>query len=124
MEFFTMDEKTFFEYEGVRVTNTRFIVDGQTFAMNNITSVKPLEQKPNRLLPGLLIAIGVLSALNGAYGGLVLSLIGGVWWTMQKTVYHVMLHTAGGETSALKTFQREYLQKVVTALNNAIVYRG
>lgn len=119
-----MDEKTFFEYEGVRVTSTRFIVDGQTFAMNNITSVKPLEQKPNRLLPGLLIAIGVLSALNGAYGGLVLSLIGGVWWTMQKTVYHVMLHTAGGETSALKTFQREYLQKVVTALNNAIVYRG
>lgn len=119
-----MDETTFFEYEGVRVTNTRFIVDGQTFAMNNITSVKPLEQKPNRLLPGLLIAIGVLPALNGVYGWLVMSLIGGVWWAMQKTVYHVMLHTAGGETSALKTFQKEYLQKVVTALNNAIVHRG
>lgn len=119
-----MDETTFFEYEGVRVTNTRFIVDGQTFAMNNITSVKPLEQKPNRLLPGLLMAIGVLPAFNGAYGGLVLSLIGAVWWAMQKTVYHVMLHTAGGETSALKTFQKEYLQKVVTALNNAIVHRG
>lgn len=119
-----MDETTFFEYEGVRVTNTRFIVDGQTFAMNNITSVKPLEQKPNRLLPGLLIAIGVLPALNGAYGGLVLSLIGGIWWAMQKTVYHIMLHTAGGETSALKTFQKEYLQRVVTALNNAIVHRG
>ena len=119
-----MDEKTFFEYEGVRVTNTRFIVDGQTFAMNNITSVKPLEQKPSRLLPGLLIVTGVLPAINGAYGGLVLSAIGGVWWAMQKTVYHVMLHTAGGETSALKTFQKEYLQKVVTALNNAIVHRG
>ena len=119
-----MDETTFFEYEGVRVTNTRFIVEGQTFAMNNITSVKPLEQKPNRLLPGLLIAIGVLPALNGAYGGLVLSAIGIAWWAMQKTVYHIMLHTAGGETSALKTFQKEYLQKVVTALNNAIVHRG
>lgn len=119
-----MDETTFFEYEGVRVTNTRFIVDGQTFAMNNITSVKPLEQNPNRLLPGLLIIIGVLPAINGAYGGLVLSLIGGAWWIMQKTVYHVMLHTAGGETSALKTFQKEYLQRVVTALNNAIVHRG
>ena len=119
-----MDETTFFEYEGVRVTNSRFIVDGQTFAMNNITSVKPLEQKPNRFLPGLLIAIGILLALNGVYGGLVLSAIGIAWWAMQKTVYHVMLHTAGGETSALKTFQKEYLQKVVTALNSAIVHRG
>lgn len=119
-----MNETTFFEYEGVRVTNTRFIVDGQTFAMNNITSVKPLEQKPSRLLPGLLIVLGVLPALNGAYGALILAAIGGIWWGMQKTVYHIMLHTAGGETSALKTHQKEYLQKVVTALNNAIVHRG
>lgn len=115
---------TFFEYDGVCVTNTRFIVDGQTFAMSNITSVKPLEQKPNRLYPGLLIAIGVFFAIIGAHIMLVLSLIGGVWWAMQKTVYHVMLHTVGGETSALKTSQKEYLQRVVTALNNAIDHRG
>jgi hypothetical protein len=119
-----VDETTFFQYEDVRVTNTRFIVDGQTFAMNNITSVKPLEQKPNRLLPGLLIVIGIVPTLNGMYGALLLSAIGIVWWAMQKPVYHVMLHTAGGETSALKTYQKEYLQKVVTALNNAIVHRG
>lgn len=119
-----MEETTFFEYEGVRITNTRFIVDGQTFAMNNITSVKPLEQRPNRILPGLLIVFGVLPAINGATGGLFVALVGAIWWAMQKTVYHVMLHTAGGETSALKTFQKGYLQSVVTALNNAIVHRG
>lgn len=119
-----MDETTFFEHEGVRVTNSRFIVDGQTFAMTNITSVKPLEQKPNRVLPIILIVIGIIPALNDAYGGLVLTLIGVIWLAMQKTTYHVMLHTAGGETSALKTFQKEYLQRVVTALNNAIVHRG
>lgn len=119
-----MEEITFFEYEGVRVTNTRFIVDGQTFAMNNITSVKPLEKKPNRILPGLLIVFGVLPALNGATVGLFFALIGAIWWAMQKTMYHVMLHTAGGETSALTTYQKEYLQRVVTALNNAIVHRG
>lgn len=114
----------FFEYEGVRVTNTRFIVDGQTFAMNNITSVKALEQKPNRIIPGLLILIGILVAINGNADALLIALIGAVWWALQKTVYHVMLHTAGGETSVLKTYQREYLQRIVTALNNAIVHRG
>ena len=35
-----MNEKTFFEYDGVKVTNARFIVDGQTFAMSNVTSGK------------------------------------------------------------------------------------
>lgn len=119
-----MNETTFFEHEGVRVTNSRFIVDGQTFAMNNITSVKPLEQKPKRFLPGLLVVLGALPAFSGAYGALMLSLIGVAWLAMQKTVYHVMLHTAGGETSALKTHQKEYLQQIVTALNNAIVHRG
>ena len=119
-----MSETTFFEYEGVRVTNSRFIVDGQTFAMNNITSVKPMEQKPSRILPILFVILGALPAISGAYGGLVLSVVGVIWLAMQKAVYHVMLHTAGGETSALKTHQKEYLQKVVTALNNAIVHRG
>ena len=119
-----MDEKTFFQYEGVHITNARFVVDGQTFAMTNITSVKPLEKKPNRVWPILLIVLGVLPAINGTYGGLVISVIGGIWFAMQKTVYHVMLHTAGGESSALKTHQKDYLQKVVSALNNAIVSRG
>ena len=118
------EETTFFNHDGVRITNTRFIVDGQTFAMNNITSVKPLEQKPSRLFPALLILAGVFPGLNGTPSALVLALIGAIWWAMQKTVYHVMLHTAGGETSALKTHQKEYLQSVVTALNNAIVHRG
>lgn len=119
-----MNETTFFEQEGVRVTNARFIVDGQTFAMNNITSVKPLEKKPSRVIPIVLIVLGALPAINGVYGGLVLSAIGAIWFALQKTVYHVMLHTSGGETSALKTYQKDYLQSVVTALNNAIVHRG
>jgi hypothetical protein len=119
-----MDETTFFEYEGVRVTNTRFIVDGQTFAMNNITSVKPVEQKPNRNGPVILISLGIVLALLGTYAALLLSIVGAIWWAMQKTTYHVMLHTAGGETSALKSYQQEYVQKVVTALNSAIVHRG
>jgi hypothetical protein len=43
-----MEECTFFEYEDVKVTNARFISGGQTFAMNNVTSVKPYEKKPSR----------------------------------------------------------------------------
>jgi hypothetical protein len=121
------EEKTFFQYEDVTVTNARFMVASQTFAMNNITSVKASRQDPKRLWPIVLIVIGVLFAVAGSANvgiGLVIGGVSVVWLLMQKTMYHVMLTTAGGETSALSSKQREYIEKVVQALNEAIVARG
>jgi len=120
------EEKTFFQYEDVTVTNSRFMVGSQTFAMSNITSVKASQQNPKRLWPIALIVVGVLALAAGA-NIWVVGLLGGsgvAWLFMQYTVYHVMLTTAGGETSALSSKQREYIEKVVHALNEAIVARG
>ena len=41
-----MEEKIFFEQGSVSVTHSRFIVDGQTYAINNVTSVKTGSKKP------------------------------------------------------------------------------
>lgn len=120
-----MEEKTFFEYEDVKVTNARFISGAQTFAMSNITSVKALTESPNRWFGILMIVMGLLvAAKESLAGGVVLIAIAALILYMQKTTYHVMLSTSGGETSALKTYQLEYITKVVNALNAAIVYRG
>lgn len=122
-----MEEKTFFEYEDVKVTNARFISGGQTFAMNNVTSVKALEKSPKRTGGVLVFLIGAVMAageLTTVGIGVVLMLGAAYYLYQQKTTYHVMLTTSGGETSALTTNQREYLNKVVGALNEAIVYRG
>ena len=119
-----MAEQTFFEYEDVKVTNARFISGSQTYAMSNVTSVKAFEQKPKRLWGILLLVIGLLVAINAPVVGIVIAAGAAIYLFMQKTVYHVMLATSGGETSALKTYQQEYLQKVVSALNEAIVHRG
>lgn len=119
-----VEEKTFFQYEDVTVTNSRFMVSAQTFAMSNITSVKASKEVPKRFWPIVLIVIGLL-ALTGNVGvGVVIVGIGVAWLIMQKTMYHVMLTTAGGETSALSSEQSEYIGKVVQALNEAIVARG
>lgn len=120
-----MQEQTFFEYEDVKVTNTRFVSGSQTYAMSNITSVKPLEQKPSRLGGVLVLLIGLafLSTSNYVFGA-VLAAGAAAYLYFQKTVFHVLLSTSGGETKALKTYQRAYLNKVVAALNEAIVYRG
>ncbi len=119
------EEKTFFQYEDVSVTNSRFMVAAQTFAMSNITSVKASKNVPNRVGPILLIIVGVLFLANGATApGVIIGGAGVAWLLLQKTMYHVMLTTAGGETSALSSKQRDYIEKVVQALNEAIVARG
>lgn len=120
------EERTFFQYEDITVTNSRFMVGSQTFAMSNITSVKASKQEPNRFWPIALIVFGVLALVANANIWVVV-LIGGsgiAWLLMQNTMYHIMLTTAGGETSALSSKQREYIKKVVHALNEAIVARG
>jgi hypothetical protein len=122
-----MEEKIFFEYEDVKVTNARFITGAQTFAMSNVTSVKAHTQKPSRIALILLLIIGLFFTLGGGAGvliGLVVAAVAAIALYLQKTTYHVMLTTSGGETSALKTYQLDYITKVVNALNEAIVHRG
>jgi hypothetical protein len=120
-----MEERTFFEYEDVKVTNARFVSGGQTYVMNNVTSVKPFEQKPSRL-GGVLVLLAGLIIMAGASFmlGLLVTAAAAFYLYQQKTIYHILLATSAGETKALKTYQRDYLNRVITALNDAIVYRG
>jgi hypothetical protein len=120
-----MEERTFFEYEDVKVTNARFVSGGQTYAMNNVTSVKPFEKKPSRLGGIIVVCIGLAIMVNSSFmTGLAITVAAAYYLYQQKTVFHVLLSTSAGETQALMTYQRDYLNKVITALNDAIVYRG
>jgi hypothetical protein len=116
-----MEEKTFFEYEDVKVTNARFVTGGQTYAMNNVTSVKTHKQTPSRLVGVLVLIVGFGVAVSNWVIGIIIMAASAYYLYQQKTTYHVMLTTSGGETSALKTHQIEYITKVVSALNEAIV---
>lgn len=120
-----MEERTFFEHDGVKVTNARFINGGQTFAMNNVTSVKPYEKKPSRIGGILILGIGlIIMASASVITGLLIAAAAGFYLYQQKTVYHILLATSAGESTALVTYQREYLSHVIAALNDAIVHRG
>ncbi len=119
-----MEEKTFFEYENVKVTNARFLVDGQTFAMSNITSVASAQDDPSRVGPILMMIVGFAICASNIFVGLVVAALGAWWLWKQKSTYHVMLKTSGGETKALTSNQEDYVRKVIAALNDAIVHRG
>lgn len=120
-----MEERVFFEYGDVKVTNARFINGGQTYAMNNVTSVKPYEKKPSRLIGLVVLLAGIVIMVESSFiTGLLITLAVAFYLYQQKSIYHILLSTSAGETTALVTYQRNYLNDVIAALNDAIVHRG
>jgi hypothetical protein len=125
-------EKIFFEYEDVKVTNTRFINGSNTYAMAGVTSIKLREKKPSYNDVVALIALAALILYSAFAGGFKVEIFGiailtGVlsFWISRKkrSQYAIILSTSGGETEGLISNQLEYTNRVLGALNEAIIYR-
>lgn len=119
-----MEEQTFLSENGVTVTNARFLVPTQTYAVTGITSVKNDKETPKRSYPIWCGIIGLLLLFSIPILGGALIVLAIVWWIGQKPRYHVFLTTAGGETKALSSQNGPFISRVVQALNDAIVARG
>ena len=126
-------ETKYLEDGNVIVTNARAVLKGKTFAMVNITSVSMGEVPPNRMIWIILALVGVAIAgcslssgkVNlGGVLGILLCIFGLVIAAGLKKQYAVRIGSAGGETVGLSSFDREYIQKIVNAINQAIVNRG
>ena len=120
-----MEETVFFEYEDVKVTNARFVTNNQTYAMSNVTSVKPHKEAPNRNPALLAIFVGIIFMTASSYIIGLIIIAGAIYYmSKQIPIYVIILKTSSGENRALRTEQQEYLNKVINALNEAIVHRG
>lgn len=114
----------------VTVTTARAVLNGVTYAMANVTSVRTQkEPRPLALLLfGLLLCVvGGCGAMGRVAFGPVFLVAGAalaIWYFASKPKYWVRLGTAGGETNA--TFSRDatWTASVVAAMNEAIVRRG
>src|SRR5260221_14156782 len=76
------EERSFFRDGSVLVTNSRFVVDGQIYAMSQVSSVKNTERQPHRITPVLLVIIGFLLAISNSRApeqGIILVAIGAIW---------------------------------------------
>jgi hypothetical protein len=119
-------EKTFLQERGVTVTSTRFIVPNQTYAMAGITSVRFERVEPKRGWPIAFILTGLLFAVVSADSrgfGILLLVIGVIWIALLKTKYAVALRSASGEVRAVQETDSNFINGIVAAVNEAIVYR-
>jgi hypothetical protein len=124
-------ETTFFQSGNITVTNARFIVGAQTFAMRGITSVEGIETPASYTGVTLLIFFGVILAIGGFFSSIGLAIFGvllaaGGGWSCfrRKPTYAVVLRTAGGEVTAYQSKDRDCIFQIIQALNDSIISRG
>ncbi|MFE8048642.1 DUF6232 family protein [Brenneria goodwinii] len=123
-----MDEVEFYNNENVSVTNARFRVGENTYAMNGVTSVKRGKTNPSKAGAVILGIIGVLMVLSGSVsvkiiGGIML-IVAVLWFKAIKPEYIVFLNSSSGESQALSSKNEKYINDVINALNESIVHRG
>jgi len=127
-------EISVYQDTNIQVTNLRAILQGKTYAMANITSVSMYTQ-PGNSTPGMIVAVlGALLLLVGLADAdmrgcaLVFGLgmlVGGIAIAASaRNIYWVRIGSASGETNALSSRDREYITRIVGAMNEAIILRG
>jgi hypothetical protein len=128
-------EITFYSDEnGVTVTSARLIISQKTYAMANITSVSVAKLPP----PVGRVFIFGIGFLLGSYfiarqlAGIAKLLIIGIALTVLavfvnkflKPTYTVRVGSASGEWDIISSKDREYIEDIVDAINEAIIERG
>lgn len=128
------DETSVYQDPNIHITNLRAILQGKTYSMANVTSVSVFTQEASRMPSVVLAIVGglfVLVALGAGdlrgcflLLGLPLLMIGILVAVSAKDRHWVRIGSASGETNALSSNDREYIMKIVRAMNDAIVRRG
>ena len=123
-----MAEQVFYEDGDVKVTNARFIVASQTYAMNGVTSVKSHTVPENRGagILGLIIGVIIFAASSGGTRvvGLIVAAAGAYLIYAAKAEHAVVLNSSSGEAQALTSKDEAYIRNVINALNDALIHRG
>jgi Family of unknown function (DUF6232) len=121
-------ERTYLQQGRITITNSRFIVGSQTYAMRGVTSVKGIEITPPRTGPVFLLLVGLLLTLVGlgntvwALAGIgVLAVALAIWWICkQKSTFAVLLTTAAGELRVFESYSNQEIGNILDALNESI----
>lgn len=122
-------EHEFFKDDEVLVTQSRFICDGKTYAIRNISSVTMFTKagEYNAFVIILLIGFSIVMMFAGSNMFFIIPLpiiILYIIFGRSKNEYVVKINSNSGESNALVSLDKEYVESVVNALNESIIFRG
>jgi Family of unknown function (DUF6232) len=118
------EERVFLDERSVKVTSARLVARSQTYAIKDIASVEHTAELAPLAVPLLAAALGFVSIYHGAVALSAPFLIFAALWLVERNdSYNVNLITASGKRRVLASTDKEYISRVVEALNAAIVCR-
>ena len=127
------EEQVYFSDDKVTITKTHATIDGKTYTVSDVGSVRMAKRPPARNLPITLIAIGFVSGLAAfsgesgfLYGSIAVTflVLGVLLFVSQHDRYAVQITLASGKVDALLSRDQEYVRRIVDALNQAITGRS
>ncbi|WP_025142210.1 DUF6232 family protein [Pedobacter jeongneungensis] len=126
METQLQNEVTFYQDVNVTVTQSRYVTNSKTYAMRNISSVHIFEIVKSKAAPVLMIITGILMLFANDIRilGFIVLAVGILILTLNKNEFTVRISTNAGEVNSIVSKDRLYVQNIVSALNEAIVFRG
>jgi hypothetical protein len=134
------EEKVYYDKGNVKITSARAILDDKTYVLKNISSVTVNKQEYGAessgagslwVGGGLCALVGIIVALSGGNVGvaLIFFIVAGICFyvaygkkgTPAWTAYSVRIGSNAGDSDSLKSIDKEYITKVVNAINDAII---
>jgi len=119
--------ETPFNDRGVSVTRNALSSAGQVFPLRDIVGVQVVTVRKNRVVPLAISIVGVIGAIAGvilhsAAGlvcGIMLAVVGWLTWATQDVTHRLIVQTANGEREALMSTDREFVERVNVAVQQA-----
>ena len=124
------EEKVYYDKGNCKITESRAIIDGTTYPMNNISSVSTGVVERNGtnayIFGGTLILCGFVIMYEGMFGmmSILFILAGGLAiyaGSKLKNDYIVKIGSAGAEKDGLTSQDRQLIDEIVNAINEAII---
>lgn len=127
-----MSEEVIYSDNTVSVSTSRIVISGTTYALRNITSVKMTFAPAKTGCAVALIVLGALILVGGlaqggqtiigaVFGGAIVGGLGFLWLRSCKADYFVTIASSSGEVRALTSKDKAYVEKIVGAINDAII---
>jgi len=130
-------EHCYYNQGDIRITPTRAVFGHKTIALTAITSVAGVEVRPNRYRLLVLVTLGFVPFVFALTAGLetkysimlfslaLMAVSGAIcWWMMRKPLYGVELCTSAGEFQAYVSRNEAEIDRIIEAIEQAIVDRG
>ncbi|SMG58124.1 DUF6232 family protein [Paraburkholderia susongensis] len=119
--------ETPFNDRGVSVTRNALSSAGQVFPLRDIVGVQVVTVHKNKVVPLVISFAGVIGAIAGAIlhspaglvCGIMLVVVGWLTWATQDVTHRLMVQTADGEREALMSTDREFVERVGAAVQQA-----